>query len=317
MRRKIAVLGGSGFVGRHLVPALVQAGHEVAVLTRQPANQIRWRTFVQVNVITVNPTDQRALAHTLKNFDTVINLIGIIAEKNSESFKSAHFQTVANLVRCTRELDIHRIIHVSALGADASRGPSRYLRSKGEADQYLHTYFGNKPGITVFRPSVIFGRGDGFVCRLIRLLPKILPKILPVLPLARARTRLAPVYIDDLTSMITDSLDNPVYFGQNIDVCGPHTCVLADLMRAIATACDRDAIILELPDWLGRIQSVVLERLPGQLMTSDQFDSLAVDSVSVGARRGATHLTSVLPGLVNEIRNSDPYSVYRRTARRM
>ena len=314
--RRIAVIGGSGFIGRHLAPKLVEAGHEVVVLSRKRPEAIPWRTFLPAEVRTVDVADREALTKALASFDTVVNLIGILSESHHDTFKSAHFQTVSNLVRCAQENGIHRFIQLSALGASASRGPSRYLRSKGEADQYLHTYFRNKGGITVFRPSVVFGHGDGFVCRMARLLPWMVPRLLPLFPLPRARARLAPVFVGDLAGMIVDSLDNPEYFGKDVDVCGPHTYMLGDLMRLIAHAVGKRPIIIEVPHWLGRIQSGVLGMLPGQLMTTDQFDSLAIDNVAIGARRGKTHLASVLPSLVSSIRCEDPFCTKRATARR-
>ena len=315
--RKIALFGGTGFIGQHLATALRKAGHCVSIFTRQPKEKVRWRTLLSVEIVTVDPKNYTQLREKLAGYDTIINLIGIIIEERNDTFKQIHNDIMTNLVRCANELNIHRFVHISALGADANRAPSQYLRSKGEAEQYLCTYFYNKTGMTIFRPSIIFGMGDHFVSHFARLLPKMLFRFLPILPLPGARTRFAPVYIEDLVQMMVHSLDDPKDFGQTIDVCGPQTLSLAELMLQIGQARDIKPIILALPDWLARLQCFILEHLPGSLITIDQYNSMSIDSVSAHARRGRIYLASILPRIIQDIENKDPYAPLRRAARRL
>jgi NADH dehydrogenase len=166
-------------------------------------------------------------------------------------------------------------MQMSALKADAKRGPSHYLKSKGEAEEILRGEAGKHLDWTIFQPSVIFGEGDSFVNRFARLL-RLSPL---VLPLARPNSRLAPVFVGDVVAAFVSSLDDPACFGQTLQLCGPQVMSLRELARIVADSMGSASRIIALSDTLARVQARILERLPGKPFSTDNFLSLSVHSI--------------------------------------
>jgi len=163
-------------------------------------------------------------------------------------------------------------LHMSALKAEPD-GPSQYLRSKGEAEATVRAA-AKDMAVTVFRPSVIFGPGDGFLNRFAALI-----RYFPVLPLACAGARFQPVYVEDVARVIADSIDNPAAFGATFDVCGPRVYTLRELVQFTADVMGKKRRIFGLSPGLSRLQATLLEFAPGKPMTRDNLASMQVDSV--------------------------------------
>ena len=166
----VCVLGGTGFVGRHIVAQLAKQKHHIKVLTH---NRERHRDLLVMPTVTVtnaNIHDVNALKQEFVGCDVVINLVGILNEANrkTRSFQGAHVELARKVIEACRANRITRLLHMSAIKADAGRGTSRYLRSKGEAENLVHTT--KDVNVTSFRPSVIFGTEDSFLNRFAMLL---------------------------------------------------------------------------------------------------------------------------------------------------
>jgi NADH dehydrogenase len=132
--------------------------------------------------------------------------------------------------------------------------------------------------VTIFRPSVIFGRGDSFLTMFASLL-----KAFPVLPLANAGARFAPVHVEDVARAYADSLDNPATYGQTYDLCGPRTYTLQELVSYVGEVIGRKRRIVPLGKWLSYFQAWALEYKPGKkLMTRDNVYAMSVDNVCSG-----------------------------------
>jgi uncharacterized protein YbjT (DUF2867 family) len=270
---RIALIGGSGFVGRHLVRHLTNLGHECRVVTRHPHRHRDIAAFAEV--LEADPYAHDSVAPVFDGTDTVINLAGILnSDRKHNTFRRVHVELVENIVAACRTAGVSRLLHMSALNADQSRGSSSYLRSKGEGENRAHTLGQPFMGVTSFRPSVIFGADDSFLNRFASLLAIPGP-----LPLACPNARLAPVYIGDVVRAFTAALDDPQTHGQRYDLCGPRAYTLAELVRFIADETGRRKLIIPLPDWASRAQAAVLQYVPGRPFTPDNYLSLQTDSV--------------------------------------
>ncbi|MGB8327880.1 MAG: NAD(P)H-binding protein, partial [Steroidobacteraceae bacterium] len=190
----ICVLGGSGFVGSELVASLAAARHRIRVLTRHAASAQHLLVLPTVEVVVADIHNPPALARQFTGIDVVVNLVGILNERGRDGsgFRRAHTELARKIVTAARAARVGRILQMSALGADARHGPSHYLQTKGAAEEAIRTGALDVEFV-IFRPSVIFGPGDGFTNRFAQLLRLAGG----VLPLPGARTRFAPVYVGD------------------------------------------------------------------------------------------------------------------------
>jgi uncharacterized protein YbjT (DUF2867 family) len=267
----VCVLGGSGFVGTELVIRLVRAGHWVRVPTRnlKRAEQLRVLDTVELRVANVH--EARVLSQLFAGCDAVVNLIGILNPHRGASFDMVHVELAAKVMAAARTAAVRRVLHMSALGADA-QAPSRYLRSRAAAEARLRAA---EPEVTIFRPSVIFGPRDSLTNRFARLLRLTAG----VLPLARARARFAPVCVYDVAEGFLRALGGSASAGQVYELCGPEVMTLEEIVRLTARIAHLPCRIVPLPDTLARLQGLVMGLLPGKPFTLDNFRSLTLDAV--------------------------------------
>ncbi|MDH3450778.1 MAG: complex I NDUFA9 subunit family protein [Gammaproteobacteria bacterium] len=309
----ICVLGGTGFVGSCLVNALHDAGKRVRVLTRRRERHKALLVLPKVEVVECDIHDPQVLAAQFREMDAVINLVAILNERGpkGEEFRHVHVELTKKVVQACLDCGVRRLLHMSALHADAGRGTSLYLRSKGEAENHAHTFAGNRLAVTSFRPSVIFGPGDGLFRRFAALL-----RISPILPLACPNARFAPVYVGDVVAVMCNALEDDGTIDQHFDLCGPEVFTLREIVAYTAQVIGRHRLIIGLPDWLSRAQAAVLERLPGKLFTRDNYDSMQTDSVCDKAPAQPTRVSTVVPGYLARGSRDDLYQSWRRTANR-
>ncbi|MBT9613284.1 MAG: complex I NDUFA9 subunit family protein [Burkholderiales bacterium] len=299
--RKVCVIGGAGFVGRHIVHLLHNGGYEVRVPTRHRERAKDLIVLSGVDVIEANIHDPIELSQLLDGMDAVINLVGILHEKNvgridkpsarRGDFHLAHIELPRKIVQACAKHGIKRVLHMSALNADATSS-STYLRSKGAGEALMREagqphsdnerwYLdgpkftrGQRMAVTVFRPSVIFGPEDSFLNQFACLLRR-----LPVMALACGHSKLQPVYVEDVARAFVLSLENPATYDQAYDLCGPKVYSLQQLVAYVAQLQGIKRPIFSLGDRLSYIQAWLLERLPGKLMTRDDYYALRGNSV--------------------------------------
>lgn len=269
----VCILGGTGFVGRHLVNRLAAEGVRCRILTRRPHRHrhigvARGSTLVEANV-----HDRAELVRQFAGQDAVINLVGILNEGGGESFRRAHYELPLSVLAACQSAGVPRLLHMSALNADAQGGTSDYLKTKGAAEDYLHANAGGV-AVTSFRPSVIFGPDDSFFNRFATLL-----RIPGPFPLACPKARFAPVYVGDVAEAFARALDDPGTFDQRYDLCGPRVFTLRELVDYTVEAMGERKPILELNDTLSRLQAKVLGVMPGRPFTMDNYRSMQMDSV--------------------------------------
>jgi uncharacterized protein YbjT (DUF2867 family) len=272
-RLNICVLGGTGFVGSELVSQLAAAGHWVRVPTRKLSHGRHLTVLPTVQLVVANVHEPRALGGLLSGIDAVVNLVGVLNERRGARFQEVHVELIARLVEEARLARVPRLLHMSSLGA-ADRAPSRYLRSRAQGEARVRAA-AQSLDFTIFRPSVIFGAGDSLTLRFVNLL-RLSGGFLP---LARARARFAPVYVEDVASAFVRALRDRATHGQTLELCGPDVITLEELIRSSAAAAHARCLILRLPDLLGRLQGLLLGLVPGKPFSLDNFRSLTLDSI--------------------------------------
>ncbi len=269
----ICVLGGTGFVGTAIINRLSEAGHWVTVPTRHPHLHQELQVLPTVRLIRADVHDPRDLDRLVEGMDAVINLVGILNEHGRNTFQRAHVELAAKLVGALRASRVRRLLQMSSLGADP-RGPSRYLRSKGEAEALVRAAHA-QVDFTIFRPSVIFGPGDSLTNRFAGLLHQSHGW----LPLARAQARFAPVYVGDVAAAFVYALRTRGTIGQTYELGGPQIMTLEELVRTTAAVAALPCHVFGLPDSLARLQGLIMGLLPGKPFTLDNFRSLTRDSI--------------------------------------
>ena len=288
---KICILGGTGFVGRSLINALSKENYTFTVITRDFDKNKDLAIYPNLKLIQEDIYNEKRMLEVSKSHDVLINLIGILNEKGfrGKGFYLAHSKIARIILNVCKQNRIKRILHMSALNANPG-GSSHYLRTKGEAESFLHTYGERFADVTSFRPSVIFGTEDSFINRFSNLL-----KIIPfVFPLACAQTRFAPVYVGDLVNFMKDSIDDVSSFNKKIDICGPKIYTLEEIVKIVIEVKGYSTKVIPLNNALSKFQAVIMEFLPGKPFSIDNFNSCLVDSISESGLKFKTELESVI-----------------------
>ncbi len=274
MRLKhIVILGGSGFVGSAVVAKLVSAGYQVTVLTRRREHAKHLLLLPTVKLTVCNVFDGQALRSALHGADAVINLLGILHQGRKLTFSQVHEQLPVQIAKLCQDLGIKRFLHMSSLCASPD-GPSLYLRSKGNAEAALAEY-ASSLAITVFRPSIIFGRGDRFI-NLFASLIKYLPAVLLVKPNAKFQ----PVWVEDVAACFVASLNETASIGRSYDLVGPKVYTFRALIKVIMQTLGTPKPIIGLSDGFSLALAFLMECLPVKLMSRDNIRSMQQDSVS-------------------------------------
>jgi NADH dehydrogenase len=278
----VLVIGGTGFVGRHLVAALSARGVRVGVPTRRRERAKQLILLPTVDLIEDDVHDRRRLARLVAGRDAVVNLVGILHGRRGRpdergpnnygpDFARAHVELPQAILAACRETGVKRLVHLGAIGA-ARDAPSEYLRSKAIGEQAVLA--AEDLAVTVLKPSVIFGPDDRFLN-----LFASLARLLPVLALACPQARFQPVYVGDVVRVALEALANPASAGQAFELGGPKVYTLRQLVAFVCRATRREPMVIGLSDRLSYLQALLLEFSPVPLLTRDNYYSMQVPSV--------------------------------------
>jgi NADH dehydrogenase len=271
----ILVLGATGFVGLAVCEKLVErtggADERITVTTRHVQHAMHLMPLPPVEIVQWHPDDDAELARLVHGRDAVVNLIGILHGGEAD-FQRVHARLPERLARACARAGVPRLLHVSALGADA-QAPSMYLRSKAAGEEAVLREF---PDATLLRPSVIFGEGDRFMNRFAEL-----QGIAPVLPLPCADARFQPVWVDDVAAGVVAALERR--HGGIVECVGPRVYTLRELVRLAGEWSGHPRPVIAMPDALARLQAALMQVLPGDPpLSSDNLRSMEVPSVATG-----------------------------------
>ncbi|HEX7054719.1 MAG TPA: complex I NDUFA9 subunit family protein [Burkholderiales bacterium] len=319
----VLVVGGSGFIGRHLCAELARRSVKVTVPTRR-RERVKESLILlpTVDVVQADVNAPGVLERLARGKQAVINLVGVLHGRRGRAnergpndygpdFARAHVELPQAVVSACRAAGVRRLLHMSSLGA-SPQAPSQYLRSKGIGEQVVLA--AEDLDVTVFRPSVVFGPEDRFLNTFAAL-----ARYLPVIALPCPQARFQPVYVGDVARAMAASLDDMVSHGWRYELAGPREYTLRELVELVCRITGRSRWIIGLPDRLAYLQAWLLEHLPGKLMSRDNLDSMKVPNVTrapfpFGIQPQA--LEAVLPSYLPPVDPFEAYPALRLRARR-
>ncbi len=303
--KQIVVFGGSGFLGRVVVNRLARGGAYVTVVSRHPERHRELKVLPRLQLVTGDVRDPACVGRILDGQNAAVNLVGVLGG-GGRRLQALHVDWPARLVQSGTGLE--RLVHVSAIGADPD-ARSQYLASKGEGEARIRT-----AGIpwTIIAPSVIFGPGDGLFGRFARLF-EMVPGVIPVI---KPRARFSPVYVADVAAAIGYSLTRPDLAGERLEVGGPETWTLREIMCYTRRLIGVRRLLLNVPDGLASIQAAWMGLLPGEPFSSDQLRTLGAGSVVTDnalERLGVepTPVSAVVPYYLGDQRRQVVFNRYR------
>ncbi len=334
---KIVVIGGSGFIGRHVCEKLAASGHSITVPTRRLSGAAHLLPLPRLQLLQCDVHDNAQLAQVVAGHDVLINLVAVL-HGTAARFNAVHVQLVRSIVAACKASGVQRLVHVSALGAELD-GPSMYQRSKAQGEAVLAEACVSASAqldVRILRPSVVFGAED----KLLNLFAN-LQKIAPLMPLAGADTQFQPVWVEDVAQAVLQlattahlPANPPALLSASVpanvrtsagaaqaaspavyEACGPQVLTLRDLVQLAGRCVGAQRPVLPLPAPLARMQAWVMEHLPGEpLMSRDNLDSMRVPNIASGQQPGLAQLgitpssiTPIAPTYLAAARTMDQY----------
>lgn len=273
MSNLVTIFGGSGFVGTQIVQAFARAGYRIRVAVRRPdlAGHVKPLGNVgQVVPIQANIRNLASVERAVKGAQIVVNLVGIGYEAGKQRFRAVHAMGAKNVASAAKAFGVEHLVHMSAIGADAE-SVSAYARTKALGEAEVLAAF---PEAVILRPSIIFGKGDGFFNLLGGLAAR-----LPVIPLFGGNTKFQPVYVGDVAQAFLAAGEGKVGPGV-YELGGPETASYRDLWVRVMRDTQRSRPLLPLPSGVAKLMALPFALLPFKpLITSDQVDLLQIDNV--------------------------------------
>lgn len=278
----VVLVGGSGFLGRHLAQALLSRGARLRVASRHPEHAMAVKplgNLGQVQLARCDVTVPASLARVMEGADAVVNLVGSFAGDLDAVQGAGGAGAVAAAAKAA---GASALVHVSAIGADAE-GATAYARSKAAGEDAVRAAF---PGATIVRPSVLVGPDDQFINRFGGLIA-----MLPALPVFAPAAKLQPLHVDDAAEAIAEALADPAsHGGKTYEIAGPEAIAMADLNRRIAAAQGRQRLFLDLPDAVSAAFVALTGWLPGAPLNRQQWLLLKAGNVPSGNFPGCKEL---------------------------
>ncbi len=322
----VTVFGGSGFVGRHVVRALVKRGYRVRVAVRRPdlAGFLQPLGMVgQIHAVQANLRYPASVAAAVKGADAVVSLVGIMQQSGRQSFSAVQANGARAVAQACAAAGIDRLVHVSALGADAE-SRSAYARTKSEGEAAM---FASVPGAVVLRPSVMFGPEDSFFNRFASM-----ARMMPVLPLVGdGVTKFQPAFVGDVAEVVARAVDGAVAGGRVYELGGPEVLSMREIVEEICKITGRKRLLVSLPFPLAKLAGRVMEfadkltlgLIPDELViTRDQATLLQSDNVVsaeakaegrdfVGLGIAPTSVEAVVPSYLWRFRKTGQFDTAR------
>lgn len=271
----VTVFGGSGFIGRHLVRRLAEAGWRVRVAVRQPNAALFLKpmgSVGQIQLVQANVRDERSTARAIAGAHAVVNLVGVLTQSGNQTFNALHVAGADRIARLSAAAGVARLVHVSAIGADLA-SESGYAGSKARGEAAVLKHF---PSATILRPSVVFGPEDEFFNRFAAM-----ARLSPGLPLiGGGKTRFQPVYVDDVADAICQSILQEKAAGKIYELGGPHVWTLKEVMAYVLKVTGRKRALVPLPFGLAGLMASLTGWLPCAPLTGDQVKMLKMDNVA-------------------------------------
>ena len=305
----IAIFGGTGFLGKHLVRQLTRLDYRLKVATRNPYLKGYLKPLGspgQIELFKTNIFNVEDVKQVLKNCDYTINLCGILFEKRKEKFNQIHSQFPYILSNLCNEIGIKNLVHVSALGVKENHS-SKYMQSKLQGEKNIENIF--KPSV-ILRPSVVFGPGDKFFNTFASL-----AQFFPFLPLiGGGKTKFSPIYCGDVAKAIVKSLELNNSKCKIFELGGPSNYSFRELMEILLKEIKKKRLLINIPFSLAKFQSYFLQIFQNPLITPDQVEMLKYNNIVSGNYPtlsdlgiSGTPIQSVLPKYIYRFREGGQF----------
>jgi uncharacterized protein YbjT (DUF2867 family) len=269
--RTVTVLGGSGFLGRHLAQELLARGARLRIACRHPRQAFAIKplgNLGQVQLAACDVTRSESLAAVLAGSDAVVNLVGSF----TGNLDAIQGKGVGRIAAAAKAAGVQAFVHVSAIGADPESTVD-YARTKAEGEAAVLAGF---PGASVIRPSIMFGSDDHFITMFAGLIAAF-----PVMPVFGPGALLQPVFVDDAAEAIANALADPARFGgKTFEIGGPEVLTMLELNQRIAGAQKRSRLFAPLPDWVSGAVATLTGWMPLAPITRDQWELLKAGNVA-------------------------------------
>ncbi len=310
----ITIIGGSGFLGRHIVRALAKRGYRIRAACRRPdlAGHLQpLGTPGQVMPVQANVRYPASLAAACDGAYAVINLTGVLYSAGAQSFDAIHAFGAEASAKAARAARARVFIQMSAIGADPGSSAA-YARSKAEGEARARAAF---PGAIILRPSIVFGPEDSFFNRFAGL-----ARFAPALPLiGGGATKFAPVFVGDVAEAVARLVDRGEADGKTYELGGPEVLTFKQLMQFTLNTIERKRLLIPVPWNVARLQGLILGLLPKPLLTADQVELLKSDNVvSEAAQRekrtldglgiAAQGIEGIVPGYLYRFRKAGQFT---------
>ncbi|HUZ66414.1 MAG TPA: complex I NDUFA9 subunit family protein [Beijerinckiaceae bacterium] len=279
----ITVFGGSGFLGRHVVRALVKREWRVRIACRRPnlAGHLQPLGKVgQIHAVQANVRYPASLREALLGADAAVNLVGVLRSAGAQGFDAVHVAGAKAVAQAAREAGVAKFVQMSAIGAEAGSA-SAYARSKAAGEAAIREIL---PEAVVMRPSVLFGPEDDFFNRFAAM-----ARVSPFLPLiGGGATRFQPVFAGDVAEAVARALEGRATPGAIYELGGPQIASFRDLLAFICKTTGRNRRLVSLSWGAARpvaflteaSSAVTLGLFPDWLvLTRDQIELLRRDNV--------------------------------------
>jgi NADH dehydrogenase len=312
--KTVCILGGTGFVGRHLAARLAQMEMKVRIPSRHPQRHRALRILPNVQVTQADIFNPQQLSEQFADCDVVINLVAVLNESRGGEFHKLHEELPKLVIDACYASNVSRLLHMSSLNSHPREGSSEYAKSKGRGEEIA--LGAEKLEVTSFRPSVIFGQDDAFFNKFAALL-----SVFPVFPLACPDAKFAPVWVMDVVEFMLKTINAPQTYGQAYELCGPEVYRLRELVEFTATTAGLKRWVMPLNDRLSRLQATMLGMLPGSPLTLDNYNSMQKDNVCTAKHFELfgiqpSSIKTIVPAYIGHAHTQANYDVYRYQARR-
>jgi uncharacterized protein YbjT (DUF2867 family) len=277
----VTVFGGTGFLGRRLVGRLADEGATLRIAVRsadRARSILRAADLDRITVFRADVRDHASIAAAVAGVDAVVNAVSAYVEKPGVTFESVHEQGAKTVAQESAAAGVARLVLVSGIGADPeSRSP--YIRARGRGERAVRQAF---PSATIVRPSAMFGPGDALFGTLADIVRR-----LPFVPLiGGGRTRLQPVYVEDVAEGVVRMLADRGTAGQTYELAGPRVYTLRELVSFALRLVDKRRLLVPVPFAIAEIQARLFELLPSPPLTTSQVDLLRMDNLASGTLPG-------------------------------
>jgi uncharacterized protein YbjT (DUF2867 family) len=291
----VTVFGGSGFLGRRIVRRIAAEGATLRIAVRSPdraRSVLPAADLDRVTVLRADVRDRASVASAVAGADAVVNAVSAYVEKSGVTFESVHEQGAKTVAQEAAVAGVRRLVLVSGIGADP-HSRSAYIRARGRGELVVRQAFADA---MIARPSAIFGPGDALFGTLADI-----ARLLPVIPLiGGGRTRLQPVYVEDVAGALVRMLAERGTAGQTYELAGPGVYTLRELVSFALRLIGKRRMLVPVPFAVAEMQARLFELLPSPPLTTGQVDLLRVDNLASGILPGFRDL-DIRPKAIEDI----------------